>query len=170
VGAALIALALAWHRLAEHPGAGAPSLQPFVLRATWSPKELYGPCRVTRVVDGDTVDVACAGQRTRVRLLNVDTPERGQRGFARAGAALRKLIGDHPIFLLFETPGQPSWGRYGRLLAYLISEDGTNLNLALIAEGWSPFYRKYGDGRFPRQFARAAAEARQQGMGLWGGR
>src|SRR5262245_17817081 len=38
--------------------------------------EYYGPCRVTRLVDGDTVDVRCGDQLARVRLLNIDTPER----------------------------------------------------------------------------------------------
>ncbi|MGX1590594.1 thermonuclease family protein [Glutamicibacter sp. NPDC055491] len=30
---------------------------------------------VTRVIDGDTVDMTIAGNETRVRLLNIDTPE-----------------------------------------------------------------------------------------------
>lgn len=30
---------------------------------------------VIRVVDGDTVDLEIAGEQTRVRLLNIDTPE-----------------------------------------------------------------------------------------------
>ena len=34
-----------------------------------------GTARVVAVIDGDTVDVAWAGRRDRVRLLGVDTPE-----------------------------------------------------------------------------------------------
>ena len=39
-----------------------------------------GACRVTRVVDGDTIAIACADQgATRLRLAEIDTPElRGQ--------------------------------------------------------------------------------------------
>jgi endonuclease YncB( thermonuclease family) len=45
---------------------------------------------VTRVVDGDTVDVA-NGQR--VRLIGIDTPESGQCG---AAEATRAMVGPRP--------------------------------------------------------------------------
>ena len=35
---------------------------------------------VNRVIDGDTIDVDIDGENTRVRLLNIDTPEIGHNG------------------------------------------------------------------------------------------
>lgn len=35
---------------------------------------------VNRVIDGDTIDVDIDGETTRVRLLNIDTPEIGYNG------------------------------------------------------------------------------------------
>lgn len=46
--------------------------------------------RVTRVIDGDTF---CTSKRKNpVRLANVDAPETGQRGAAKATTDLRSLI------------------------------------------------------------------------------
>jgi len=44
------------------------------------------PAQLTRVVDGDTIDVELNGVTERVRLIGIDTPERGAAGFAEATA------------------------------------------------------------------------------------
>src|SRR5919201_3413798 len=47
---------------------------------------------VVHVVDGDTIDVAVdSGRRMRVRLIGVDTPERGQCYFTRATDVTERL-------------------------------------------------------------------------------
>src|SRR5688572_24106226 len=46
---------------------------------------------VTRVVDGDTLDVRGSGSRIRVRVLGIDTPERGECYFGPASARARSL-------------------------------------------------------------------------------
>lgn len=118
---------------------------------------------MTRVVDGDTVYVECAARDwAKVRLLNIDTPERGQDGFEEASAALETLVGGRDdVYLLFESEGNPSYGRYKRLLAYLLV-DGVNVNVEMVRLGFSEFYTKYGEGRFPRAF-RAAASSEGRG-------
>jgi micrococcal nuclease len=40
-----------------------------------SPSTPTETATVTRVIDGDTVDVSSNGQVERIRLLNIDTPE-----------------------------------------------------------------------------------------------
>lgn len=63
------------------------------------------PCRVVRVVDGDTVDVEVAGKVERVRLIGVDTPEsvRAERPveFYSKEAALftRNLLEGEPVYI-----------------------------------------------------------------------
>ena len=117
-----------------------------------------GPCAVTRVVDGDTVDVVCPAFRERVRLLRIDTPERGQPGSSEAADALAALIAGRNVYLVYETPGEPARGGYGRLLAYLVA-DGRNLNVEMVRRGHSPFWTRYGEGRFAPAFRQAASEA-----------
>ena len=129
-------------------------------------REMVGPCAVTRFVDGDTVDIACAGVWVRVRLLNIDTPERGRAGFHEATEALRQMAEGRTIYLVYEYPYGPSRGRYGRLLAYLYADE-LNINLEMVREGWTPFYTKFGAGRFPAEFMQAEAEAMRGRRGLW---
>ncbi len=129
-------------------------------------REMVGPCAVTRFVDGDTVDVACAEVGVRVRLLNIDTPERGRVGFHEATEALRRMAEGRAIYLVYEYPYRPSRGRYGRLLAYLYADD-LNQSLEMVREGWTPFYTKYGVGRFPAEFMQTEAEAMRGRRGLW---
>jgi len=117
-----------------------------------------GPCEVFYVVDGDTVDVDCSrvGGPTeqRVRLLRIDTPERGEPGFRRSTTALAKLLLGKDVYLVHERPGRPETDRYDRLLAYLFA-DGLHVNVEMVRRGWTPFWRKYGAGRFARDFRSA---------------
>ena len=95
------------------------------------------------------MDIEVDGRSDRVRLLNIDTPERGEAGYSEAREALEQLIGDDPVYLTFESPADPTRGVYGRLLAYLHDEDGSNLNAEMVHQGWSEYWTKYGEGRFP---------------------
>lgn len=118
------------------------------------------PCEVLRVIDGDTLDVHCAGApRERVRLLRIDTPERGRPGYEAASDALRALLGDGPVELEYEEPGVPVRDAYGRLLAYVVA-DGRVVNVEMVRGGWSPFWTRYGEGRLADTFREAEAEAR----------
>ncbi|HVN37418.1 MAG TPA: thermonuclease family protein [Myxococcota bacterium] len=123
-------------------------------------------CQLTHVVDGDTIYARCGGERVKVRLLRIDTPEHDQPGFAEAGAALRALIGDQPIRLEFEKPGIPVTDEYGRWLVYVYA-GGRNLNVEMVRQGWSRFWTKYGAGRLADDFRLAEREARDAKRGLW---
>lgn len=46
--------------------------------------------KVTKVIDGDTFETA--SRKHPVRLANVDAPEKGQPGYAKAKAELQKMI------------------------------------------------------------------------------
>ena len=132
-----------------------------------SAEELLGPCEVTKLVDGDTIDVRCGNAPQRIRLLNIDTPESSHMGYSAASHALASLLGEGQVRLAFEAPGQPTRGKYGRLLAYVYDLKGRNLNLEMVKLGWTPYYRKYGDGRMPNSFAAAHLDSYFHRRGLW---
>ena len=126
------------------------------------------PC-LTRVVDGDTLRVRYRPSRPleeSVRLLCVDTPERGEPGYAEARAALEEMVRGKRITLEWEQPGHPERDNFGRLLAYVFA-DGVNVNVELVRGGWSRYERGYGEGSHAAAFRRAEAEARSARRGLW---
>lgn len=128
---------------------------------------------VTRVVDGDTLEVrpAAGGKETRVRLIGVDAPELHSRETGRAdfwaGEARRytesRAEGKAVTLRLEQTETRD---RYSRLLAHVYVSDADNLNLQLVRDG-----QAYADRRFPHtmrsQFERAENEARRAKRGLW---
>jgi len=127
------------------------------------PARRVGPCDVTHVTDGDTLNVRCGALEEKVRLLQIDTPEREDVLYEEARAALDALIAGRRVELEL---GFEDRDDYGRLLAYVFA-GGENLNLAMIREGWSPYFDRYGAGAYPREFAEAELAARERGVGIW---
>ncbi len=119
------------------------------------------------VADGDTVRVHWKGVREWVRLLRIDTPERGEEGYEGAREALVGLVDGREVHLVFEQETVAERDRYGRLLAYLFLE-GRNVNVEMVRRGWSPFWTPFGEGRFAASFRSAEAEARRHRRGVWG--
>lgn len=94
------------------------------------------PCRVSRVIDGDTF--TCTGGR-RVRLLSIDAPEGHQYPAGdSATAALQRLI--HRDVNVSLELGRDSLDRYGRTLAFAWLEDGRLVNEEMVRSGWALVY------------------------------
>jgi len=84
---------------------------------------------VTRVIDGDTI-VISGGEK--VRLIGIDTPEKGQCGFDEAKQALEDLLSNGRAILYTGTISDTD--KYDRLLRY-IEVEGTDVGLTLILDG-----------------------------------
>jgi micrococcal nuclease len=128
--------------------------------------------RAIRFVDGDTLVVSLSGNdgtEEKIRLLAIDTPERGQPWYAEAGTALSELVGNAPLRLDYEEPGKPERDKYGRVLAYVMV-NGQNVNVEIVRRGWSAYVTKYGSDRYSREFIAAEDEARAAHRGIWSSR
>lgn len=68
--------------------------------------------KVTKMIDGDTFETA--SRKNPVRLANVNAPEKGQPGSAKATEALRKMIQGEGVRV--ETVSRD---KYGRAVAYV---------------------------------------------------
>jgi len=109
---------------------------------------------LVEVIDGNTIKIIYKEEYESVRLLRINTPERGQDGYIEAKLALENMLGGEGIRLEFEKPGQPERDENGQLLAYVFS-DGSNVNVDMVRLGHSKFWTKYGEGRYENEFRRA---------------
>jgi micrococcal nuclease len=125
------------------------------------------PGTVTFVVDGDTLHVQLPNDREeRVRVLGIDTPERGECGYARARAFARGLADGRRVELTTD-PTQARRDRFGRLLAYVSLADERDLGEEQLAHGYARVFVY--DREFERLDAYRAAEREGRGApdGIW---
>jgi endonuclease YncB( thermonuclease family) len=122
---------------------------------------------VTHIVDGDTLDVRLtSGKTERIRLIGIDTPERGICFFSQATARARQLAMSKQVVLRGDA-SQDTRDRYGRLLAYVWIPGGKDLGYQLLAGGFAKVYvYRTAFGRLP---AYRTAEAAAKGVtaGQW---
>lgn len=122
---------------------------------------------VKRVVDGDTF-VLANGQT--VRMLGVNTPEstRHTQWYGKQAADyLRGLVEGHRVYLQGE-PGAPllEIGGYGRMLAYVFTEDERDVCADMIRRGLAFSFDDYECARL-EEFQRLESLARDAERGLW---
>jgi micrococcal nuclease len=86
---------------------------------------------VERVVDGDTVKI----NGESVRLLGINSPEKGEIGYNEAKKFLEENILNETVRLEF---GKSKNDMYGRKLAYIFYK-GKNINLESVGEGYSNY-------------------------------
>jgi len=123
---------------------------------------IHGTAVVTHIVDGDTIDVSGYG---RIRLIGMDTPERGRPGFAEATERTRALCGGQTVQV--EVCPVRSTDRYGRTRALIYLPDGTMLNTRLIEEGWAVVYTVMPCHIDSAQWLPLERQAREAHRGLW---
>tara|TARA_R110002020_G_scaffold337245_3_gene552759 strand:+ start:382 stop:978 length:597 start_codon:yes stop_codon:yes gene_type:complete len=108
--------------------------------------------RITRVVDGDTVDAEVdlgfgIFHKDRIRLMGLDTPESRTRNLVEkalggvAKARLKELLKENKGNIILRTSKEGK-GKFGRILGTLLIYDGkTSVNEMLIDEGHArPYY------------------------------
>lgn len=117
--------------------------------------------RVTRVIDGDTVETAKLG---RVRLIGVDAPHESRcYGTAATRFTRQRLEGQVVRYEL----GEDRKDRYGGTLAYLW-RGGRMHNLALVREGYAEVLTVPPNDRYADLFEAAERRARRRDEGGWG--
>jgi micrococcal nuclease len=127
------------------------------------------PLTVDYVFDGDTLALVDAnGERDRVRLIGLDTPEVTEPVECygpEATARLRELLPAGTAVLT--SADKDTYDKYGRELRYVWTTDGTFVNLQLVAEGFGSALSIRPNTLHKAAFARAEAQARDAGLGLW---
>lgn len=132
-----------------------------LLAACEAPQEIIG--HVVAVADGDTVTVLTgADQRIRVRLAQIDAPERGQPFSRLSTQSLREMVHNQQVRVVVEDIDQ-----YGRTVGriYRFMDNGElDANAEQVRRGMAWVYRRYASDESLYALEQEAREARR---GLW---
>lgn len=137
---------------------------------------------VTDVVDGDTIDVRYRGREDTVRLLGVDTPEvhtdnspeeynfsdtiQNRACLERYGEKASDFVKQNTepnVEIILDSKSERR-GDYGRLLAYVNSED-RSINRALLEEGLARVY--ISEFSKKKEYLELQKKAQEEGKGVW---
>ena len=119
--------------------------------------DFTGP--VTRVLDGDTIEVSRNHHNVRIRLNGIDTPEKGQAyGHKATEFVVLQAFGKEVTVQTF------GLDKYGRTIGDVYLPDGTILNKGLVTAGLAWWYCKYSADQ---TLAQLEIEAREGKLGLW---
>ena len=95
---------------------------------------------VTKVVDGDTLDVKTkSGKTMPIRLTLVDAPETTEPGYTQAKNFVTQNCLNKAAVVDPDNNQKPSFGR----LVAVVYCDGLNINEAVIANGFATIYRSF---------------------------
>ena len=136
------------------------------------PQGVQGPYTVLKVVDGDTIHVSANGQKLKIRMIGLDTPEtvdprKPVQCFGReASAQAKTILGGQQVYLETD-PSQDTIDKYGRTLAYVWTASGRLFNLDMIVDGYAFEYTYDLPYRYQADFKTAENDARTQERGLW---
>lgn len=115
---------------------------------------------VTRIVDGDTFVIG----EEHVRIIGIDTPEKGECYYEEATERLRQLILKKPVELI----PQPTENKdkYQRLLRYVHLAD-KDVGRIMLQDGYARNFPWFAHPRM-EEYSAAEREAREANRGLWG--
>jgi len=118
---------------------------------------------VTRVNDGDSIEVTLDSGPVRVRMSAIDTPEHDQPYGSKSSAAMKAML---PVGATVELE-VVTQDQFKRLVAIVwLVADGkrVNINETMLREGHAWAYRRY---MREAKFCDLEAEARDKKVGLW---
>ena len=120
--------------------------------------------QVIKITDGDSITVRAGtwsgtgDENVKIRLAEIDAPERGQPWGDRSRRELTSLVAGKTVIV------QPKGkDRYGRTIAHIVI-DGRDVNAVMIERGAAWAYRAYLEDQ---SLIVAEAQAKSGGVGLW---
>ncbi|MBI2545427.1 MAG: thermonuclease family protein [Candidatus Aenigmarchaeota archaeon] len=128
----------------------------FILRKSSSQEYL-----VTRVIDGDTVELS---DNERVRLLGINAPEITEAHYQDAKDKMIELVQNKSV--TFEN-GPQDKDLYGRSLRYIFV-NSTFVNLEMVKGGYATVYLLDPSEKYYLEFKTAEKQAKDQKLRIWG--
>lgn len=116
--------------------------------------------KVIGIKDGDTFEVLYEGQPERVRLAEIDCPEKSQ----PFGNNAKQFASDLCFGQNVTVSSDGKRDRYGRIVGTVITEGGGNVNEALVKAGLAWHYKAYSESA---ALSEMELQARSRKIGLW---
>ncbi|MBL7100612.1 MAG: thermonuclease family protein [Nanoarchaeota archaeon] len=124
--------------------------------------QLEGPYKVTKVIDGDTIQL---NNSKKVRFSGINTPETGECFYQEAKDRLSELIFGKDVFLERD---RTDIDKYGRQLRYVYINN-ILVNSLLVEEGFARVFDKYkADTKRYEELKQIESVAKGKNLGLWG--
>lgn len=120
-------------------------------------QEIQG--KVIRVLDGDTIEVLQDKKPVRVRLANIDAPEKKQAFGRWSTNQLKALLAGQSV-----TVSYTQTDRYGRIVGRVFTTNGTEASRFMVQSGAAWVYGRYNTDKSLPALQR---EAQEQKRGLW---
>ncbi|EKN3347826.1 thermonuclease family protein [Yersinia ruckeri] len=115
--------------------------------------------KVVRVLDGDTLEVLQEQKPVRIRLANIDAPEKKQAFGRWSTNQLKNLVAGQ-----FVTVTYSQRDHYGRVLGRVVTTNGIEANRYMVQVGAAWVYERYNTDKALPALQR---EAQTQKRGLW---
>ena len=126
--------------------------------AAQSAEDLYGV--VVSIADGDTVTLKVNDSTHKIRLAEIDTPERDQPYGLAATSALTDLLLGHRVRVKVVKESD----RYGRVIGRIF-KDEKDVSAHMVKQGHAMVYRRY---LTDKSLLVLEANAKYKKLGLWG--
>ncbi len=141
------------------------------IKEKYSPPDKKGAVKsvlVEKIYDGDTVSAIVNGHFEKIRLIGIDAPEMDQRPW---GKKARECLGalmsatDSRIFLEYDIERRD---KYGRILAYIWTQDGKMINEEMMKNGCAVLFTLPPNVKYAERFRAAQKKAQENKAGIWG--
>jgi micrococcal nuclease len=134
-----------------------------------NPQSKYPTASVTRIVDGDTIEVSLNGKVEEIRMLLIDTPETKhpskpvEKFGPEASSYAKQVLEGKQVGIQIGTEERD---KYGRLLAYVWVGNKTYQEMVL-EKGLAATAYLYNDLTMLEEFHKAQDIARNKKIGVW---
>ncbi len=125
---------------------------------------------VDRVVDGDTFVTYIDGEKTRVRMIGIDTPEsvhpnaaKNTKWGKKISKWVKKKLTGKKITLKYD---KDKYDQYGRTLAYVYLGKSM-FNKTLLKKGYARAVYYPPNGKYRKAFNKLQATAKKKKKGFW---
>lgn len=120
---------------------------------------------ITKVIDGDTVDVQIGNQKNVVRLIGINAPETNQCFGKEATDKAVQILSSKTVSLESD-PTQGDRDKYRRLLRYVFINN-VNFDELMVKEGFAKEYTYDKPYKYQSEFKNAQTDAQTNKRGLW---